>query len=157
MASRLIRRATAAATLTVVTALAFAPLAASDDTADLKSAVAAKRGSCPALQPDPVLDQVAQNASLQTQKYASHTARFQPMTDPMPMLRQLSYPAGKAKLLSGFADVHDVEDAPQRAIYGATLFGWDSIPDCSFTRFGADLTTDANTGITTTAVVLAGS
>ena len=93
---------------------------------------------------------------MQTQKYASHTARFQPMTDPMPMLRQLSYPAGKAKLLAGFADVHDFEDAEQRAIYGATLFGWDTIPDCTYTRYGADLTTDADTGITTTAIVLAG-
>jgi hypothetical protein len=146
----------AATTVTVVTAMVFAPLASSDDTADLRSAVAAKRGSCAALQPDPLLDQVAQNASLQTQKYANHTARFQPMTDPMPMLRQLSYPAGKAILLSGFANVHDFEDAPQRAIYSATLFGWDTIPDCTYTRYGADLTTDANTGITTTAVVLAG-
>jgi hypothetical protein len=74
----------------------------------------------------------------------------------MPTLRQLSYPAKKAKLLAGLADVHQFADAPQRAIYGAALFGWDTIPDCSYTRYGANVITDAVTGKTTAAVILAG-
>lgn len=74
----------------------------------------------------------------------------------MPTLRQLSYPAGKAKLLSGFANANQFADAPQKAIYGATLFGWDTIPDCSYTRYGADVVTDTNTGNTTAVIVLAG-
>jgi hypothetical protein len=133
-----------------------APLASADSTADLRSAVAAKRGGCRALQSDPVLEGVAQRANLETQQYVSHIARFQPMEDPMPTLRQLSYPARKAKLLAGLADAHQFVDAPQKAIYGATLFGWDSIPDCSYTRYGADVITDPATGKTTAAVVLAG-
>ncbi|WP_459967910.1 hypothetical protein [Mycobacterium sp. MUNTM1] len=133
-----------------------APTASADSTADLRSAVAAKRGGCPALQSDPVLERLAQRANLETQSYANHTARFQPMEDPMPTLRQLSYPAAKAKLLAGFASADRFADAPQKAIYGATLFGWDTIPDCSYTRYGADVVTDTNTGNTTAAVVLAG-
>jgi hypothetical protein len=150
------RRGIVAATITAVTAMLVAPSSSADSTADLRSAVAAKRGGCPALQSDPVLEGVAQRANLETQNYANHTARFQPMEDPMPTLQQLSYPARKAKLLAGFADAHQFADAPQKAIYGATLFGWDTIPDCSYTRYGADVVTDTKTGKTTAAIVLAG-
>ncbi|OMC36733.1 hypothetical protein A5740_00205 [Mycobacterium sp. GA-1841] len=149
-------RVSLAAAMTLAVAMTFAPAAAADPTADLRSAVAAKRGGCPALQSDPVLEGVAQRANLETQNYANRTARFQPMEDPMPMLRQLSYPAGKAKLLAGFASTQKFADAEQKAIYGATLFGWDTIPDCTYTRYGADVLTDANTGNTTAAIVLAG-
>ncbi|WP_207552801.1 hypothetical protein [Mycolicibacterium fortuitum] len=103
-----------------------------------------------------MLEGVAQRANLETQNYANRTARFQPMEDPMPMLRQLSYPAGKAKLLAGFASTQKFPDAEQKAIYGAALFGWDTIPDCTYTRYGADVLTDANTGNTAAAIVLAG-
>jgi hypothetical protein len=150
------RRVVIVALLTAATAISLAPSSSADPTADLRSAVAAKRGGCPALQSDSVLEGIAQRANLETQNYANHTARFQPMEDPMPTLRQLSYPAAKAKLLAGFANDHQFEDAPQKAIYGATLFGWDSISDCSYTRYGADVVTDANSGNTTAAIVLAG-
>jgi hypothetical protein len=143
-------------TVAVAAAMVLAPAAGADPGADLRSAVAAKRGSCPALQSDPILDSVAQRANLETRAYANHTARFQPMEDPMPMLRQLSYPAGKAKLLSGFASTQKFADAAQKAIYGAALFGWDTIPDCTYTKYGADVLTDAGTGNTVAAVVLAG-
>ena len=143
--------------LLIASAVVLAPPSSADPTADLRSAVEAKRGGCPALQSDPVLDSVAQRANLETQNYASHTARFQPMEDPMPMLRQLSYPANKAKLLAGFANAQKFPDAQQKAIYGATLFGWDTIPDCSYTRYGADVVTNGDTGNTTASIVLAGN
>ncbi|AMT72629.1 MULTISPECIES: hypothetical protein [Mycobacteroides] len=149
-------RIVAGATMAICVATVLAPPAGADETADLRSAVSARRGNCAALQPDPVLDQVAQVANHQTQKYINHASRFEPMEDPMPMLRQLSYPAGKAKLLFGYADVHKFADAPQKAIYGAALFGSEVIPDCTYTRYGADVLTDPNTGKTTTAIVLAG-
>jgi len=150
------RRVVVVAMMAALAATLLAPSSAADSTADLRSAVAAKRGGCPALRSDPVLEGVAQRADLETQNYANHTARFQPMEDPMPTLHQLGYPAHKAKLLAGFADTHQFADAPQRAIYGATLFGWDTIPDCSYTRYGADVATDTNTGKTAAAIVLAG-
>jgi hypothetical protein len=139
-----------------VAAMVFAPLSSADPTADLRSAVAAKRGQCSALQADPVLDQVAQRANLETQTYANHTARFQPLEDATPMLRQISYPAGKAKLLLGFANAEKWSDPEEKAIYGATLFGWETIPDCTYTRYGADVVTYSDTGNTTAAIVLAG-
>ncbi|MBP3086559.1 hypothetical protein [Mycolicibacterium fortuitum] len=150
------RRITFVAMMTAAAAVILAPAVSADPTGDLRSAIAAKRGGCPALQSDPVLEGVAQRANLETQNYANRTARFQPMEDPMPMLRQLSYPAGKAKLLAGFASTQKFPDAEQKAIYGAALFGWDTIPDCTYTRYGADVLTDANTGNTAAAIVLAG-
>lgn len=149
------RRFAAGLAAAAVTAMILAPTSVADPIADLRSAIAAKRGSCPALQADPVLDGVAQRANLETQDYAQGIARFQPMEDPMPLLRQLSYPASKAKLLAGFADASH-PDGQQRAIYGATLFGWETIPDCSYTRYGADVVTNAKTGNSTAAIVLAG-
>lgn len=147
----------AAAMIVAVTATMLAPTASADTTGELKSAVAAKRGGCQALQSDPVLDAVAQRANLETLAYAGHTARFQPIADPMPMLRQLSYPAGKAKLLAGFGDAQQFADPQQKAVYGATLFGWDTIPDCSYTRYGADALTDPKTGNVFTLLLLVGN
>lgn len=153
---RVARRVAAVSTMTAVTAMLFAPLSTADPVDDLRAAIAAKRGNCPALQADPLLDGVAQRANRETQSYVNHTARFQPMEDPMPMLRQMSYPAAKAKLLAGFAGTNK-PDPQQAAIYGATLFGSDTIPDCTYTRYGADVVTDTNTGNTTVAIVLAGN
>lgn len=132
------------------------PAASADPTADLRSAVTAKRGNCPALQEDPVLDGVAERADRETQDYAQKIARFQPMEDPLPTLKQLGYPAGKAKLLSGYSGP-DHSDAQQRAIYGAALFGWETIPDCTYTRYGVHAMTNPDNGNATAAVVLAGN
>lgn len=150
-------RVAAAAMMAAVTATFAAPTASADFTGELKSAVQAKRGRCPALQSDPVLDQVALRANLETQAYVGHTARFQPMEDPMPLLRQASYPAGKGKMLSGFADPQQFADPQHVAIHGATLFGWDSIPDCSYNRYGADAATEPNSGKAFVVVVLVGN
>ncbi|OMC39565.1 hypothetical protein A5742_04970 [Mycolicibacterium fortuitum] len=152
-----VRGVAAAALMAAVMATMLAPTSSADTTGELQSALAAKRGGCPALQSDPVLDAVAQRANLETQAYARHTARFQPIEDPMPMLRQLSYPAGKAKLLAGFGDAQQFADPQQKAVYGATLFGWDTIPDCSYTRYGAHALTDPETGNVFTLILVVGN
>lgn len=141
--------------LATVTAMVLAPAAAADSTEDLRSAIDAKRGNCPALEQDPILDGVAEQANVETQNYAQQIARFQPMEDPMPILQRLSYPAGKAKLLSGYSGPEHA-DPIGRAIYGATLFGFETIPDCTYTRYGAHAMTNAANGIATAAIVLAG-
>ena len=142
--------------MAAVAAIVLAPTSSADSTGELKSAVEAKRGGCPALQSDRLLDAVAQRANLETKAYARFAARFQPMEDPMPMLRQLAYPAGKAKMLSGFGDAQQFADPLQKAVYGATLFGWDTIPDCSYTRYGADAATEDKNGNAFAVVVLVG-
>lgn len=150
-----LRRLAVVAIAAVLATLLPVPVASADATADLKSAVVAKRGKCPALQNDPILDQVAERADRETQNYAQMIARFQPMEDPMPTLKTLNYPAGKAKLLSGFSET--TQPNPQeRANYGAVLFGWEAIPDCSYTSYGAHAMTNDATGYATAAIVLVG-
>lgn len=142
--------AVVAGTMTATMAILLAPTSNADPTTILRSATAGKRGGCPALQADPVLDWVAQRANGETQSYADHTARFTPFEDPMPVLRELAYPAGKAKLLAGYGE------SQEKAVYGAVLFGWEAIPDCTFTRYGADVLNKTDQGYSLAAVVLVG-
>jgi hypothetical protein len=137
--------------VTSAIALSPAPAATANSTADLKAAVGATRGNCPALQQDPVLDGVAARANNETQAYIEHTAKFIPFEDAMPVLRDLGFPAKKAKLLAGYGDV----DA--KAIHGVTVQGFLVIPDCSFTKYGVDTLKSATGKYALAAVVLAGA
>ncbi|MEX3645160.1 MULTISPECIES: hypothetical protein [Mycolicibacterium] len=51
----------------------------------------------------------------------------------MPILRDLGYSAGKARLVPGYGDSED------KAIHGVVIHGWEAIPDCTYTRFGVDV------------------
>jgi hypothetical protein len=144
------------ATLVAVLALSLAPVSAADTT-DLRSLVDGARGGCPPLQWDPVLVDVAQRATDESQSYVNHTARFEPFEDPMPLLRSLGYNAGKAKLLVGYGDVE------AKATHGVILQGWQAIPDCTYTRYGVNVLDQQAGGLdhdgggyALTAVVLAG-
>ena len=138
------------AVLAAMMTLALAPTAVADGVGDLKTQVDAKRGGCPLLQPDALLDGVAQRANAESQSYIEHTARFVPFEDPMPVLRELGYPAGKAKLIPGYGDVE------AKAIHGVTVQGWQAIPDCSYTKYGLNLLTSADGAYVLAALVLAG-
>jgi hypothetical protein len=96
-----------------------------------------------------VLNDVAQRATGETQSYIAHTARFEPFEDPMPVLHDLGYNAGKAKLLVGYGDIE------AKAVHGAVLQGWQAIPDCSYTKYGINLL-DNDDGYVLAAVILAG-
>ncbi|MCW2627068.1 MAG: hypothetical protein JWR48_3790 [Mycobacterium sp.] len=147
------RRVTAAflsAMTFAVLAMSLAPTAAADVTADLRASVDGARGGCPALQPDPVLNDAAIRATSETQAYIEHTARFVPFEDPMPVLREMGYNAGKAKLVVGYGDSQD------KAIRGISVLGWDTIPDCSYTKYGLSALYGARGDYVLTAVVLAG-
>jgi hypothetical protein len=148
---RLLATVLSSAALASLLAVVPAPTAAADDTGNLKAQVDAARRKCPPLQPDPVLDGVAQRANHESQSYIEHTARFVPFEDPMPVLRELGYPASKAKLIPGYGDVE------AKAIHGVTVQGWQAIPDCSYTNYGLNVLTNANGGYVLAALVLAGN
>ena len=69
MRRRLFRQWIVVPVMTGTTAMVPAPTAAADPTADLRSAVAANRGNCPALQQDSILDDVAECADDGTRAY----------------------------------------------------------------------------------------
>jgi hypothetical protein len=144
-------------------ALAAAPRSHADPTGKLKSAVDSARGnSCPALQSDPVLNQLAQRTNLSTDSYIGFTTRSQPLgypkADLLPALHQLGYNANKSKLLSGYGDpeIEGYGDVSAKATYGAVLQGYEAIPDCAYSKIGVDLFLNPSKGYALATVVLAG-
>ncbi|WP_111510848.1 hypothetical protein [Mycobacterium kyogaense] len=127
-----------------------APSAAADATASLRTQVDALRGTCPPFQLDPVLNDLALRANTETTAYKEHTARFIPFEDPLPVLHEMGYQAGKAKLHVGYGDSAD------KAILGVTIFGWETLPDCTYTRYGLNVMDHADRGYVLAALVLAG-
>jgi hypothetical protein len=111
----------------------LAPTSAADATANLRSQIDATRGECSPLQSDPTLDGVAQRANDETRAYIEHTARFEPFEDALPALRDIGYKAGKAKLIPGYGDIED------KAIRGVLVQGWETIPDCTYTKYGVNV------------------
>jgi hypothetical protein len=139
-----------AAALIALLAISLAPASVADSTADLQSQVDRSRGRCPPMRSDPVLTGVAQRANGETRSYIEHTARFIPFVDPMPVLHELGYNAGKAKLVAGYGD----SDA--KAIHGLMLQAWDAVPDCTYTRYGVNVVDNADGGYALAALILAG-
>lgn len=129
-----------------------APHALADPTSDLKGAVTQLRNttSCGPMRYDAIAEQVAQVINRTTDEYISHTAKDIPPQDPLPGLKDLGYKGNKSKLLLGAAK--DVADA----IKGALIEGYNSLPDCTYTDYGADSRTNGSTGLILTAIVLAG-
>lgn len=148
-------------TTAAVLAIALAPTSAADTTANLKSAVDSTRAAsgCPPLESDPVLNDVALRNTSETDTYLLHVSRDEPFEseERIPkrttllatILRDVGYNASKSKLLVGYGHVE------ADAISGALLQGWDSIPDCAYTKYGVSAIDNADPQQTVTAVVLA--
>jgi hypothetical protein len=130
-----------------------APLATADFVDDLRDAVAQARqgSSCGALRSEPLADQTAAIAARSTDTYLDHKARVIPVSDPLPILKDLGLNAGKAKLLQG-AGQNEAD-----AIKAVLITGYKEIPDCSYTSYGMSTLPNSNTGgWFLSAVVLAG-
>jgi hypothetical protein len=129
-----------------------APHARADPTSNLKDAVTQLRNgtSCGSIRYDAIAEQVAQVITRTNDEYISHVAKDIPPQDPLPGLKDLGYKGKTAKLLLGAAK----NEAD--AIKGALIEGYASLPDCSYTDYGADVRTNASTGLILTAIVLAG-
>jgi hypothetical protein len=136
--------------VSVVLAISLASTATADVTEDLRASVNGARGGCPALQADPVLNDAAIRATSETEAYIEHTARSIPFEDPMPVLREMGYNAAKAKLVVGYGD------SQEKAIRGVNVLGWNTIPDCSYTKYGLSAVYGARGDYVLTAMVLAG-
>ncbi|MEB3980106.1 hypothetical protein OQ968_02385 [Mycobacterium sp. 663a-19] len=127
--------------------------AAADFAANLRDAVVQARqgSSCGALRPDPLADQTAAIAARSTDTYLDHNARVIPVSDPLPILKDLGLNAGKAKLLQGAGQTE------ADAIKAILITGYKELPDCSYTWYGASTLPNSNiAGWFLSAVVLAG-
>jgi hypothetical protein len=145
--------ASAIAVMTTVVAGVFqAPRAAADFTNNLRGAVMqARLDACGPLRPEPLVDQTAAFAVRSTSTYLNHTARAVPMADPLPVLKDLGFNAGKATLLQGAGKTE------ADAIKFILVSGYKDIPDCSYAEYGLSTSPNDNpNGYFLTALVLAG-
>ncbi|MEB3034044.1 hypothetical protein [[Mycobacterium] nativiensis] len=72
----------------------------------------------------------------------------------------MDYAAGKAKLLVGYGDSVPRRSAPPtregKAILGVVTEGYEFIPDCTYTKFGASAIENRSEGYVLAVSVLAG-
>jgi hypothetical protein len=137
---------------TVATGVFQAPRAAADFTDTLTGAVMqARRDACGPLRAESRVAQTAAFAVRSTSTYLDHTARYVPIADPLPILKDLGSSAGKATLLQGAGKTE------ADAIKFILLSGYKDIPDCSYAEYGVStLPNDNPNGYFLTALVLAG-
>ncbi|WP_285032714.1 hypothetical protein [Mycolicibacterium sp. lyk4-40-TYG-92] len=125
----------------VATTFAQAPSAVADYSGDLRSAVAQSRSgaSCGPLRAEPLADQTAEIAVHSTGAYLDHNARVVPVSDPLPILKDLGVPAAKAKLLQGAGK------SEADAIKSILIAGYKDLRDCSYTAYGSSALPNSNT------------
>lgn len=154
--SQRLQRFAVGVTTTAFLTVSLAPTSAADATANLRSRVDSSHGAagCSHYQSDPVLDELAQRNTAETDSYLVHTARFAPFENTlnkplMELLRDMGYKASKAYLLVG--DGHNEADS----IYALLLQGAEYLPDCTYTKYGVNALRDDSHGYVLTAVILA--
>jgi hypothetical protein len=130
-----------------------APSALADSVGHLQDAMATARGgtSCQPFSYNPVVEKAAGIINRSTDDYINHISTYQPITDPMPGLKDLGYGGNKAALLQG-ALSNEAD-----AIKGALLQGHVAIPDCSYTDLGIDVRRNEVTDNILVVYVLAGA
>ncbi|MGH3643810.1 MAG: hypothetical protein ACRDUX_32845 [Mycobacterium sp.] len=133
--------------------MVLTPSALADSVANLQDAMATARGgtSCQPLSYNPVVEKAAGIINQSTDDYINHISTYQPITDPMPGLKDLGYGGNKAVLLQG-ALSNEAD-----AIKGALLQGYAAIPDCSYTDLGIDVRRNEATDNILVVYVLAGT
>ena len=85
-----------------------------------------------------------------TDEWLDHTGTEIPPEDPLVGLNILGYRGNHAKLLQGAGKTES------NSIKALLLEGYNKIPDCSYTDYGASMLLNERTGQYLTAVVLAG-
>lgn len=142
------------AIMTVFSAgVSLPPSALADSVANLRDALMSARNgmSCGPLRSDAVVEQVADKINRSTDDYLNHNATQVPIEDPLPGLKILGYGGSKAKLIQGAGKTE------ANAIKGLLLEGYDKLPDCSYTDYGASMQRNEGTDWYLAAVVLAGA
>ena len=133
--------------------MAVAPSALADSVTRLQDAMAAARAgtSCQPLSYNPVVEKAAAIINQSTDDYIHNISTYQPITDPMPGLKDLGYGGNKAALLQG--GLSNEADA----IKGALLQGHAAISDCSYTDLGIDVRRNEATDNLLVVYLLAGA
>jgi hypothetical protein len=156
---RLMKRVAMTMTASAILAVHLAAPSAADPTTHLKSEIDAARrdAGCPPLQLDPILNDVSQRVTGETDDYVRHAARELPTSGEIDLLstgsggvlkvlRERGYHTNKVRLLSGFGDnrAGGAGDNEAKAIKALVLEGqgFDVLSDCTYTRYGVSALND---------------
>lgn len=146
------RRGTCAALVAFTSVSVFTAPSAVADLRDILSAAvqAARAPSCGPLRSSPVVDEAAEIIGESTDKWINHTARAIPVTDPLPVLKDLGFEGTKAELLTS-AKQSDAE-----AVEALLVQGYLAVPNCQYTELGVSTLYNAYKDVILMTVVLAG-
>lgn len=132
--------------------VAISPKALAEPIDNARAAVMqARGGSCGALRSEPLVERAAYLVNQSIDGWIDHTIRFAPIDKPLPILKDLGYPGGKAAMALG-ASKNEAD-----AIKGMLLEAWAAIPDCSYSDYGVSILMNKSRNEFLTAVVVAGA
>lgn len=156
-------RAVLSATITGTLAVVFSSLSAADPPASLESLLDAARAEygCPALQLDPVLNNVSHRIAGENADYVSHNPRSRtlPTSGEIPLLptgsegllqvlREAGYNTNKTRLLIGYGDdsMGGPADKNAKAVMSAVVEGkaLGAFSDCAYTKYGVGAVDNAD-------------
>jgi hypothetical protein len=149
----LVRRAVAPTLGSVLVAgVSMAPSAVADSAESLRAAVMAIRpASCAPLRSEPVVEHAAETINRSTDAWLGFTARAVPLSDALPLLKDLGYGGNKAAIFQGAG----LTDAV--AIKSVLLEGHAAIPDCAYADYGVSVLQNQRTENVLVTLVLAGA
>lgn len=134
-----------------IVGMSLAAPAAADTVDQLGAAVAAARAtSCGPLRDDPIVQQTAYEVNKSTDVWLDHGSRAVPVPDALPLLKDLGYEGSKSAILYG-AGKNEAD-----SIKTLLLQGYQKIPDCSYSDYGASVLQGNSAGWILSIVVLAG-
>jgi hypothetical protein len=147
------RRAGAAGRLAIIAAMAAAlgatPPAAADADTLTAALMAARAASCPPLKRDPIVERAAFEVNDSTNKWIDHSTRAAPVSESLPLLRDLGYHGSKSTIVVGAGRTAAI------AIKALIVQGYAKIPDCSYVDYGASSIHNESKDMILTTVVLA--
>lgn len=127
-----------------------APTATADSTDSLTEAVMAMRAAaCGPLRLDPIVEEAAAEINDSTDKWIDHVARAAPVTESLPLLKDLGYGGSKSTFVLGAGR------SAADSIKALLLQGYRKIPDCSYVDYGVSSLHNESKDMILTVVVLA--
>ncbi len=129
--------------------LVAAPPAAADSATLTEAVMAVRAVSCGPLRFDPIVEQAAADINDSTDKWLNHVARAAPVSESLPLLKDLGYGGSKSTFVLGAG--RNAADS----IKALLIQGYQEIPDCSYVDYGVSSLHNVAKDMILTVLVLA--
>lgn len=129
--------------------LAAAPPAAADSATLTEAVMAVRAASCGPLRFDPIVEQAAAEINDSTDKWLNYVARAAPVSESLPLLKDLGYEGSKSTFVLGAGR------SAADSIEALLIQGYQKIPDCSYVDYGVSSLHNVSKDMILTVLVLA--